>query len=57
MVHLVNRNINLPFLTDKDFEAIKIAKKYNINNYAKFSLSSFTNSTKDIEKFSKNIKK
>ena len=46
-VHLVNRNINLPFLTDKDFEAIKIAKKYNINNYA----LSFTNSTKDIEKF------
>ena len=51
-VHLVNRNISLPFLTDKDFEAIKIAKKYNINNYA----LSFTNSTKDIDKFSKILK-
>jgi len=46
-VHLQNRSLKLNFLTDKDFEAIKIGKKYNIKNFA----LSFTNSINDIHKF------
>ena len=46
-VHLQNRKINMNYITEKDLLAIKIGKKYNINNYA----LSFTNSSADIKKF------
>ena len=48
-VHLVNRKIKLNYLTEKDFKAIQIGKKFKINNYA----LSFTNSINDITKFNK----
>ncbi len=51
-VHIENRKVILNYLTEKDFEAIKIGKKYNINNYA----LSFTNSTNDIIKFNNLLK-
>jgi len=51
-VHVENRKIRLNYLTKKDFEAIKIGKKYNIKNYA----LSFTNSTNDIIKFNSLLK-
>ena len=41
-VHIKNRNINLDYLTPKDFLAIKLAKKMKIENFA----LSFTNSKK-----------
>jgi len=47
-VHLQNRRIKLDYLTEKDFRAIEIAKKHKIRNFA----LSFTNSSKDIRKFS-----
>ncbi len=47
-VYIVNRKIKLNFLTKKDLEAIKIARSYNIKNFA----LSFTNSENDIKKFS-----
>ncbi len=50
-VHVINRKINLNYLTKKDFEAIKIGKILGIKNYA----LSFTNSKKDIINFSKII--
>ena len=46
-VHIENRKIRLNYLTKKDLEAIKIGKKFKIQNYA----LSFTNSTDDIIKF------
>lgn len=46
-VHLINRKIQLNFLTNKDLEAIEIAKKLKIKNFA----LSFTNSIKDIKNF------
>ena len=46
-VHFLNRKIKLNFLTEKDLSAIKIAKKYRINNFA----LSFTNSPDDVLKF------
>ena len=46
-VHVENRTIKLNYLTKKDLEAIKIAKKFKIKNYA----LSFTNSESDIIKF------
>ena len=52
-VHLCNRKINLNYLTKKDYDAIKIAKKNKINYFA----LSFTNSTKDIINFKKLLKK
>ena len=52
-VHLSNRKIKLNFLTKKDFEAIKVGKKFKIKNYA----LSFTNSVNDIVKFSKLLPK
>ena len=52
-VHLVNRKIKLNYLTVKDFNAIKLAKKYNINHYA----LSFTNTIKDVEKFNELLPK
>ena len=48
-VHLENREINLDFITPKDLKCIELAKKNRINNFA----LSFTNTTKDIEKFKK----
>ena len=48
-VHLENRKIKLDFLTKKDLNAIKMAVKLNINNFA----LSFTNSANDIIKFNK----
>ena len=51
-VHVENRKIKLNFLTSKDFEAIKIGKKFKINNYA----LSFTNSVDDIIKFNNLLK-
>ena len=48
-VHIVNRKIKLDFITEKDMEAIKISKKFNIQNFA----LSFTNSSEDIKKFEK----
>ncbi len=52
-VHLRNRKINLNFVTEKDLKAIKIAKKYNIKNFA----LSFTNSKLDMIKFCKLLPK
>jgi len=46
-VHIANRNIKLNFITKKDLQAIKIAKKHRIKNFA----LSFTNSSSDIIKF------
>ena len=51
-VHLSNRNIKLNFITKKDFEAIKVGKKFKIKNYA----LSFTNTVNDIINFSKLLK-
>jgi pyruvate kinase len=51
-VHLENRKINLMYLTNKDFKAIKIGNEFKINNYA----LSFTNSVKDMKKFNKLLK-
>ena len=52
-VHLSNRKIKLSYLTQKDLEAIKVGKKFNIKNYA----LSFTNSVNDVIKFSKLLPK
>ena len=51
-VHIVNRKIKLRFLTDKDFAAILIGKKFKIKNYA----LSFTNSESDVRNFNKLLK-
>ena len=51
-VHCINRKINLNYLTDKDFKAIKIAKSFNIDNFA----LSFTRSHQDIIKFNSLLK-
>ena len=51
-VHLQNRKIKLNYLTKKDFKAIEISKKFNINFFA----LSFTNSINDIIKFNKLLK-
>ena len=51
-VHLQNRKIKLNYLTKKDFKAIEISKKFNINFFA----LSFTNSVNDIIKFNKLLK-
>lgn len=52
-VHLINRKIALKYLTDKDYEAIKIGKNKKINYFA----LSFTNSVSDIKKFNSILKK
>jgi len=52
-VHLKNRLIKLNYLTKKDFEAIKIAKKLKIKNFA----LSFTNTVEDIKNFKKILPK
>jgi pyruvate kinase len=46
-VHLKNRKLKMNYLTQKDFQAIKIAKKNKIKFYA----LSFTNSIADVKKF------
>jgi pyruvate kinase len=46
-IHVENRNIKLKFLTFKDCEAIEIAKKNNIKNFA----LSFANNINDVRKF------
>ena len=46
-VHLKNRKLKTNYLTQKDFQAIKIAKKNKIKFYA----LSFTNSVADVKKF------
>ena len=46
-VHLKNRSIKLHYLTDKDYQAIEIARKYKIKYFA----LSFTNSHEDIINF------
>ena len=51
-VHLENRKIKLNYLTNKDFKAIEIGKKFNIKYFA----LSFTNSTSDIVKFNNLLK-
>ena len=51
-VHLINREIKLNYLTNKDIEAIKIGQKLNIKYYA----LSFTNSHIDVIKFNKLLK-
>ena len=51
-VHVKNRKIQLNYLTDKDFKAIKIAKKYNIKHFA----LSFTNNRQDLLNFKKLLK-
>ena len=51
-VNIPNRKIKLKYLTDKDFEAIKIAKKYKINYFA----LSFTNDRGDIVNFNNLLK-
>ena len=48
-VHVANRKIKINYLTQKDFEAIKIGKKYKIKNFA----LSFTNSISDVLNFNK----
>ncbi len=48
-VHIINRKVKLNYLTKKDLQSIKIAKKLKIKNYA----LSFTNSISDIKNFSK----
>ncbi len=52
-VHLKNRRIKINYLTEKDYEAIKIGKQLKIKNYA----LSFTNSKDDVLKFNKLLKK
>jgi pyruvate kinase len=51
-VHLTNRGIKLNYLTEYDFEAIKLAKNLGIKNFA----LSFTNSLDDVRKFNKLLK-
>jgi len=48
-VHVVNRIVNLNYLTKKDLKAIQISRRLNIKNFA----LSFTNTEKDIKQFNK----
>ena len=52
-VHIENRKIDINYLTNKDFEAIELAKQMNIKTFA----LSFTNSQEDINSFNKLLKK
>ena len=52
-VHLVNRKIKLNYLTEKDYLAINLGKKYKIKYFA----LSFTNSKEDMLNFNKILKK
>ena len=51
-VYVKNRKIKLNYLTEKDFRAIEVGKKLNINYFA----LSFTNSLSDIIKFNQLLK-
>ncbi|MDA7771075.1 pyruvate kinase, partial [Candidatus Pelagibacter sp.] len=46
-IHLENRKIKIKCLTEKDKEALKVGKIYNINNFA----LSFANSLNDVKYF------
>ena len=48
-VHVMNRIVNLNYLTKKDLKAIQISRRLNIKNFA----LSFTNTEKDIKQFNK----
>jgi len=48
-VHVMNRIVNLNYLTKKDLKAIQISRKLNIKNFA----LSFTNTEEDIKQFNK----
>tara|TARA_B100001989_G_C24469461_1_gene428446 strand:+ start:20 stop:886 length:867 start_codon:yes stop_codon:yes gene_type:complete len=50
-VHLVNRKIELSYLTEKDLQAIEIGKRFKIKNYA----LSFTNNHNDVKNFKKKL--
>jgi len=52
-VHIQNRKLKLNFLTNKDYKAIEIGKKYNIKYFA----LSFTNYKNDIKKFNQLLPK
>ena len=52
-VHIENRKIGINFITEKDKNAILIAKKNNIKHFA----LSFTNTSQDVEKFNKILDK
>lgn len=49
-VHAINKDIKLLPLTEKDMQAIKIAKKYNIKNFA-LSFANDLNSISTIKKY------
>ncbi len=51
-VHLENRKIKLDYLTEKDYQAIEVGKKFKIKYYA----LSFSNSVSDIKNFNKLLK-
>lgn len=51
-VHVKNRNVELDFLTEKDLEAIHLAKKLKVKNFA----LSFTNTKEDMIKFNRLLK-
>jgi len=51
-IHLTNRSIKLNFITEKDQEAIKIAKSMGVKHFA----LSFTNTPDDIKNFNKLLK-
>lgn len=46
-VHVKNRRIKMNYLTEKDIQAIKIARENKIKNFA----LSFTNTAEDVKKF------
>lgn len=52
-VHLKNRKLKIDYLTKKDFQAIDIARKFKIKNYA----LSFTNTKHDVLNFNRLLKK
>lgn len=52
-VHIINREVKLNPLTNKDIESIKIAKKFSIRNFA----LSFANDLKSIKEIKKYISK
>ncbi len=52
-VHLKNRSIKIDYITQKDIQAIEIAKKLKIKHFA----LSFTRGVEDIKKFNNLLKK
>ncbi len=49
-VHIINREVSLKPLTEKDIQAIKIAKQFKIKNFA-LSFANNLNSIKEIRKY------